>query len=210
VTWKRRLTVWGGLAAGMVALFCLMPAFHVIPKDKVERPQGFDAKAYIDRFWTEKLIPGVARADDALQVVSDLQKDRGAARKKYAHSMGLGETYSYFVRGTGRIVAVEKNAVRVSLREGDPKAEVLLHTGPLFGNAVRDGTGLLNVSEFDNLIDFNALSFQINDRIEAQVLPKLRNAAVGAQVSFVGCAEITNEDKDLNPLRIVPFEAEVP
>ncbi len=86
-----------------------------------------------------------------------------------------------------------------------------LETGNIFGNAVRDGTGLLNVNDFPNSQDFNALSSEINRRIEQQVLPALRKAAaVGATVRFAGCAEIVDEDTDLHPLRIVPFIVEAP
>jgi predicted lipoprotein len=68
----------------------------------------------------------------------------------------------------------------------------------------------LNVNEFANSQDFNALSAAINRRIEEHVLPALRKrAAVGVKVRFVGCAEIIDEAADLHPLRVVPIVAEV-
>jgi predicted lipoprotein len=123
--------------------------------------------------------------------------------------VGLGSVYYYFIKGTGRIVSVEKDFVGLSLRDDQPAVQISLATGNIFGNAVRDGTGLLDVNEFANSQDFNAVSSEINRRIEEQVLPDLRQrAAIGAGVRFVGCVEII-EETDLRPLRIVPFIVEL-
>ena len=157
------------------------------------------------------MIPGAAQAVDATELLAAVQQDRQAARRTYGRSVGLGGGYYYFIAGTGRVVSVEKNSVGLSLSNGQTQVQVSLETGNIFGNAVRDGTGLLNVNDFPNSQDFNALSSEINRRIEQQVLPALRKAAaVGATVRFAGCAEIVDEDTDLHPLRIVPFIVEAP
>ena len=69
----------------------------------------------------------------------------------------------------------------------------------------------MDVSDFPNSQDFNALSTEINCRVEERVLPVLkRKAAVGAAVRFVGCAEIADPETDVPPLRIVPVVIEFP
>lgn len=79
-----------------------------------------------------------------------------------------------------------------------------------FGNAVRDGTGLLNASDYSNLQDFNNISAELNKLVGARVLLKLRaDEYIGATVKFVGCAEIDDETTDLHPLQVVPVQAEV-
>jgi predicted lipoprotein len=88
--------------------------------------------------------------------------------------------------------------------------EVSLQTGLIFGNAVRDGTGLLNVDDYPNSQDFNAISEALNRLVEERVLPRLRERArVGATVRFAGCAEVNDESSDLKPLRVVPIRADV-
>lgn len=90
------------------------------------------------------------------------------------------------------------------------EADVVLESGNIFGNAARDGTGLVDVNRFANSQDFNAISSEINRRIEERVLPALREqAVVGATVRFVGCAEVVSEETDLRPLRVVPLSATV-
>jgi predicted lipoprotein len=84
-----------------------------------------------------------------------------------------------------------------------------LQTGLLFGNALRDGPGLLSVSDYPNSQDFNGISEALNHIVETRVLPKLREQArVGGKIFFAGCAEVDDESSDLKPLKVVPIQAE--
>jgi predicted lipoprotein len=215
VTWGRRRLITGAtVAAGTAVLLYFVPLFYVVPLDVGgQRAAGaaFDPAVFVDRFWTERLIPGTGGAVDATELIAAVQQDRHTARQTFGRRMGLGGVYYYFVAGSGRVVAVDRNSVGLALRDEQQRAEVSLEAGPIFGNAVRDGTGLLDVNDFANSQDFNALSAEINRRIEQHVLPNLRHmASVGTRIRFVGCAEIMDEDTDLNPLRIVPFLVEEP
>ena len=81
----------------------------------------------------------------------------------------------------------------------------------MFGNAIRDGCGLLDVSDFPNSRDFNAISSEINQRVEERVLPVLKeNGTVDGEIEFVGCAEVTDPKTDIRPLRVVPFVLRLP
>jgi predicted lipoprotein len=203
---RRRMIIWGGIAAAIVVLFYFVRPFHIVPLSKVVPPQKFDAVTFVDGFWKDKLLPAAERAVPAAELTAAVEKDPEAARKKYGRSLGMSGSYCYFVRGTGRVVSLEKNLVVVAVSDSQPKLQVGLKTGKIFGNAVRDGTGLLNVNDFANSQDFNALSGALNDRIERDVLPALqKQGVVGATVQFAGCAEIKDEDTDLHPLRVVPF-----
>jgi hypothetical protein len=111
----------------------------------------------------------------------------------------------------GRITAVTPAAVAIALDEDAATTDLLIETGPIFGNAIRDGSGMLNVSEFPNSQDFNALSAAINRRVEESVFPALRaGAVVGAQVRFLGAAEVADPTTDLQPLRLIPVLIEFP
>lgn len=206
---QRRLIIGVAIAAGTAMLTYFLPLFHVVPLGDSGHNGTFEPRAFIDRFWAEKLIPASARAVDASELVTALYEDRQSAREAHSRSVGLGGVYYYFVTGTGRVVSVEKNSIGLAVRDGLDEVEVSLETGPIFGNAVRDGTGLLDVNDFPNSQDFNALSSEINRRVEEQVLPILRTVAVGDSVRFAGCAEVMDEETDLRPLRVVPFIAEV-
>jgi predicted lipoprotein len=211
---RRRLIIGITAAAGAAAWLHFLPLFRIVPLDVAgQRVAGaaFDPAAFVDRFWTERLIPGAGGAVDAAELITALQRDRSTARQTYGRRVGLGSVYYFFVAGSGRVVSVDRNSVGLVVHDDRAEVQVALQTGPLFGNAVRDGTGLLDVNDFPKSQDFNALSAEINCRIERHVLPDLRHrATVGVWIRFVGCAEIMDEDADLHPLRIVPFLVEAP
>lgn len=203
------------VAVGTSVLVWFFPLFHIVPLRQESRRKAvaaFDASAYVDRFWADRLIPGAAKAVNAAELVAALEHDRDAARRKYGHRLGIGGPSTYLVKGTGRVVSVEKDAVRLALGNGPSRVQVSLQAGKIFGNTVRDGTGLLDVGDFARMQDFNALSEELNRRVEEHVLPKLRGmAAVGSTLRFVGCAEETDEGSVLIPtLQVVPFIVDVP
>ncbi len=208
------------IAACAVVFIYFFPLFHVVPlgqSDAIEKSESsasgetFEPVAFVDQFWKERLIPGSGGAVDAATLVAAIKQDPKSAEQTHGHRAGLGSVYYYFVSGTGYVVSVKNNSIGLSLEEDQTQVQILLESGPIFGNSVRDGTGLLDVNNFANSQDFNSVSSEINLRIESEVLPKLReNAKVGMKIRFVGCAEITDEDTDLNPLRIVPFIVETP
>ena len=200
----RRLIKWAIVAAGTAALLYFFPLFHVISLSHESKAEAFEPVAWVNRFWADKLIPASGQATSANDLIAAIRKSPQAASEQYSRRVGLGGVYYYFVAGTGKIVSVDDDVV-VELSDGT----ISLVSGNVFGNAVRDGTGLLDVNDFPNSQHFNALSSEINRRIEQNVLPTLRHAKVGASVRFVGCAEVMDEAADLNPLRVVPFMAEV-
>ena len=209
--------VWAiriAIAAGIAVLLYFLPLFHIVPLGQAEQ-QGtsnsadFEPRAFVDKFWTQQLVPGVSKAVEVSKLIEEIKQDHQAARDAHGRSLGLSDTYFYFLSGTGRVVSLERNYVGLSIDDDSAQIQILLETGLLFGNAVRDGTGLLDVNDFANSQEFNAISTEINRRIESDVLPGLRQkATVGSTIRFVGCAQITEEETDLSPLRVVPFIGE--
>lgn len=178
-----------------VALLCWrFPLFRVVPLESArERSQrqavAFDAAKVAAAFFAEKLLPATDHASDAKEVLAALAKDATAARKQYGRTFGLSSTTLFFVRGTGHVTAVGANAVALTLDGTDTK--VSLATGMLFGDAVRDATGLLDINSYPNSQDFNDIAAQLNSLVENQVVPPLRHmAAVGKALRFAGCFEL--------------------
>ena len=144
-------------------------------------------------------------------LLSAIQSDPVAAKKKFSRSLGFSSSYFYFVSGTGRVVSVSDDEISLAITSGSTNAEVTLLCGLIFGDAVRDGTGLLNASAYSNSQDFNDISAALNHMVETRVLPGLREQAkVGTQISFAGCAEVDDEAMDLKPLKVIPIQTKTP
>lgn len=210
-----RSIVWPGLVAamGLVALLVAFPPFRVVAKKSAEQTTAgdaaiaFDPVSFVAGWWHDQLLPAAGRAPGAGPLLADLRRDPAVAAQRHAHRVGLGNATYYFVRGSGRVTAVERSRLLVEI-DG---AVVAVRTGPVFGNVVRDGCGLLEVNQVPGLAEFNALSGEINRVIEERVQPPLKaGVAVGATLSFAGCVEAPESLPPSGPLlTFIPIVAEV-
>lgn len=202
------------LMAGSLAVTWFFPLFHVVSLEELRTARSaakFDAADFAREFWEKQLVPVFDQAADAAELINQIKADPKSARTTHGKTVGIGRSYFYFLRGEGNITAVDKAAVAVSCVAPDDQPEVLLKTGLLFGNTIRDATGQLKAGDFANSQDFNAISKELNRRVEEQVQPSLKDEAqVGQRVRFVGCAEIRASSSDVLPLTVIPLQVEFP
>jgi predicted lipoprotein len=212
-----RAVIGVGVAIAVIAFFWAFPLFRIVRLDGgaasiagTAAAGSFDPAAMAAKLWSGELQAAAQRAADVNAVTAAIRTDPAAARSKYARSVGMGAAY-YFVRGSGKVIARDRNTIRIAL-DGPNPAIVALRIGPIFGNAVRDGSGLLDVNQVPGLHEFNALAAELNKLVESQVLTGLREGAdVGAVVTFAGCAEAPESaaPPDQPLLIIIPVVAEV-
>jgi predicted lipoprotein len=199
------------IAVCLVAAICwLFPLFHVVPLKAATAEKAaaeFNPTQFAETFWTNQLLPSLDRTVKADVLLVAIQSDSAAAKKKFSRHIGFSDTYFYFVSGTGRVVSTSDDEISLAVTTGGTNAEVSLQAGLIFGDAIRDGTGLLNESAYPNSQDFNDISAALNHIVETRVLPELhKQAKVGAKISFAGCAEVDDEHIDLNPLKVIPIQ----
>jgi predicted lipoprotein len=204
------LTTW---IIAIVAIACvcwLFPLFHVAPLKLAvaeKLAETFNATSFAQTFWTNQLLASLNKTVKAGVLLPAIATDPAAAKQKYAHTVGLSDGYFYFVSGSGRVVAVSDDEISLMVTDGGTNIDVALQTGLVFGNALRDGTGLLNASDYPNSQDFNDISAALNHLVETRVLPELHEQAkVGANISFAGCVEVDDESSDLKPLKVIPIQ----
>lgn len=203
------------VAVAAIALICWrFPLFHVAPLKAVAAEKAaatFDVSAFAEAFWTSQLLPSLGNAVKAEQLLPAIRADAADAKKRFARSLGLSDSYYYFLSGTGRVVAISDDAVSLAVTPGTTNTEIAIQTGLVFGDAIRDGTGLLDVNKYPNSQDFNAISSALDHLVETRVLPNLRGKAKpGDTIIFTGCAEVDDESTDLRPLKIIPIQIQLP
>jgi predicted lipoprotein len=191
-------------------LCAAFPPFQVRSLKAVRAAQAggeFNAADFAGRFWNGELLPAVAKAADAAAVLDKIAADPKSVRERYGRTVGVGSSYYLFLRGDGRVVSVDGEAVGLSLKPDGTEAQIVVPLGFVFGSAVRDATGLIQASSFPNAQEFNDIAAALNSIVETNVLPQLKRAAnVGSRIRFAGCAEVGDEDLDLTPLKLVPIE----
>ena len=162
----------------------------------------FDANEYARVVWEQK-IPGVIReAPDILTVLGLLQSDPELAFDQMGRKLGISGTWYFMTKGEGIIDSVEEESLRIRL---DQNYSVELATAFIFGNAIRDGSGVVDIDEFVNMTDFNNVSIALNRRVKEEVIPRLvRLARPGASLEFAGAFEIREDQPDIHSIRIIP------
>lgn len=182
------------VGVGFVLVF-VFPLFHIVKlgEDGKRLPDplalvGFEAKVFAAKFWDSELSDAIAKAQDLRPVLEALLKDPVAAADQFGKRVGLGSKAYYFLKGEGRVVEMEGSQVLLEV-EGGKDVRIAVGVGPVFGNAIRDGCGLLDLNEFPGLEEFNAVSAELNLLVEERVLVGLKKEVkLGVRIAFVGCS----------------------
>lgn len=205
---------WGGaLAAGLAVLTWFVPLFHVLPLEETRQQAqagAFNADTFVDAFWAGPLAAALEDAVDAGTLLDELGRDFAAAGERYGHRLGLSSRTAFLVSGEGTVVDAGEYRLGISL-DDDDSPEVIIEVGPVFGNAIRDGSGQLDVSRFANAQEFNAISETINRRVEAGAMAQLEaGVAPGRRIRFAGGTEVADSGQAPGELLVVPVNIELP
>lgn len=194
----------------VLAVLVIFPPVHVrsTRASAVAQPARISPQTFAETFW-EKTLPGQESvALDAIELWRAAEDDPKSL-SKLGHTSGIGARPVFLVRGTATIASVDERGIALDLGKRPAGATMLL-TGPIFGNQLRDSTGLIRVEDFDSF-DFNTISTELNRLVEARVQPDLRQrATIGARIAFFGAAEIDDASADHAILKIVPISVTWP
>ncbi|MBS1522419.1 MAG: DUF2291 domain-containing protein [Bacteroidetes bacterium] len=198
----------------IVAFVVLLVGYNSVYFKKLDEVKAeqtaktFNAAAYAQNFWDKKLTPGLSNAIAIDKLIPMLNTNPAQAFDSYSHALGIGNLRYFLIQGKGTVAAIDGDDVTVSIA-GLPEQKVKIATEYIFGNAARDATGLININDFNNTMDFNNVSAEINAIIRSKVLPQLKHAKVGNSISFTGAIELNKEHVNLSQIEAVPVAVNI-
>lgn len=167
---------------------------------------AFDAAGYARDFWEKKLTPGLSKAVELNALTSLLKADKEKAFNEHSHALGIGNIRYFLVKGEGVVSGVNENEVKVAVGENG----VRIATEYIFGNAVRDASGGIDINAFTNSMDFNNVSAEINKLIREKVVPPFKSKVKkGDRVAFHGAIELNREHLQVNDIEIIPVSLQI-
>jgi len=170
----------------------------------------FNATAYAQTFWNNKLIPNLNKAVDLNQLTAMLSTDAAKTFDTYSHALGIGNLRYFLIKGKGIIESVNEDDVTVVFQPDSSKKTIVIAMEYIFGNAVRDATGLIDISEFSNTMDFNNVSAELNKIIREKVLPPFKSAVKkGDTLEFTGAIELNKEHLNLEEIEVIPVQLKI-
>ena len=191
------------VAAVIIALL----VYHSIYFENLEdikeqqRKETFNAAEYARDFWDNQLFSVLDKAVDVKELIELFNTNMNEAIRRYGKAPGVSRTYAYLIRGNGTILTIGQDFLEVSIREPQTNPDIKISSGSYIpGNAVRDASGLIDVSKFSDTMKFNEISGEINKIVVKEVIrPFLdKKPKVGKTISFFGATQVAQDATDEN------------
>lgn len=199
------------LIAVMVVVFLAYHSVYFRKLDEVKAATSgsFDAETYTADFWTEKLQPSLPKAIQLDTLMTMLKNQPEQAFENYSHALGIGNLKYFMVQGEGEIASIDENSVNIKLQSNNTHSFSII-TEYVYGNEVRDASGLIPMTEFDNTMDFNSVSAALNKKIREEVIPLFeKEAGIGKRVKFFGALELNQKYLDIKKIELVPVKLQI-
>ncbi|MHC4726642.1 MAG: DUF2291 family protein [Planctomycetota bacterium] len=186
-------------AAAVIIAFLVYNSiyFENLEDIKEQRRRGtFNAAEYARDFWDNQLFSVLDKAVDIKELIELFNTNMNEAIRRYGKAPGVSRTYAYLIRGNGIILTIGKDFLEVSIREPQTNPDIKISLGFYIpGNAVRDASGLIDVSKFSDTMKFNEISSEINKIVAKEVIRPFMDTKprVGKKIRFFGATQVAQE-----------------
>ena len=171
---------------------------------------GFNSGTFAKNLYKDRLLPRADSAIDLSLLISLLKTDPQKAFKEYSHALAIGNIRYFLVRGEGTITDIAESNISVLLKDEAEKTQVSIATEFVYGNSIRDASGLVSLNDFNNTNEINSISESINSIIRKEVLPPfIATAKTGVGVRFAGAIELNQKYLDLETIEVIPIRLTV-
>ncbi len=202
---------WVNIIGLMVLLGIFASSVSIERLDEVKsRAEGssFDAAAYAGNFWENELLPNLDQAVEINQLFKGLENNPERTFEEYSNALGIGNIRFFMVKGSGTVAEVQDNHIIINTKSDSLSSKtypVKIATEYIFGNAVRDASGKISLTEFKETMDFNMVSAEINKLVREGVIPQLNGRTKeGEIIKFAGAIEMNKRQVDLRAVEIIP------
>lgn len=180
-----------------------------------QRRATFNAAQYARDFWDNQLFHVVDQAVDVNELIELFNSNMSEAIKRYGKAPGVSRNYAYLIKGRGQILSMGDDFLEVSTKgpQTYPDTKILLGFY-IPGNAVRDASGLIDVSTFSDTMKFNEISGEINKIVVKDVIQPFtdKKPKVGSTINFLGATQVAQdatEGKKLQLVKVIPIRLEL-
>ncbi|MCP4610320.1 MAG: DUF2291 domain-containing protein [Planctomycetes bacterium] len=186
------------VAAAIIAFLVYHSIYFKNLEDiKEQRRSGtFNAAQYARDFWDNQLFSVLDKAVDAKKLIELFNTNMNETVRRYGKAPGISRSYAYLIRGNGKILTITEDFLEVSIKEPQINPDIKIASGFYIpGNAVRDASGLIDVSEFSDTMKFNEISGEINKIVAREVIKPFldKKPKVGQKIRFFGAAQVAQD-----------------
>ena len=177
---------------------------------KVATDEKFDAVAFSKRLWEEKFPARLSNAVELETFIKTAQINPVDAFSKYTNTLGIGNYRYALIKAEGVVTDINEDDITLQVKLNDSLMTTKLATEFIYGNAIRDASGLVDVKDFPNTMDLNNISEELNKMVRKIVLPPFKTTVKkGDKVIVTGAIEIHKEHIKWSELEIIPVQLQI-
>ncbi len=177
---------------------------------KVTTDKKFNAVAFSKKLWEEELPTKLGNAVELGTFIKATQANPAEAFSKYTNALGIGNYRYALIKAEGFVTDINEDDITLQVKLDDSLVTAKLATEFIYGNAIRDASGLVDVKDFPNTMDLNNISEELNKMVRTTVLPTFKSAVKkDDKIIVTGAIEIHKEHIKWNELEIIPVQLQI-
>lgn len=192
----------------VLLLLIVLFSVRIGKKEDLARSSSFDAVTFAQDLWDKQLPSCILNAPVDEEVIAMLHQNVPEAFRKYGRKVGISKTAYILMKGKGTLIRKHEEHLTVV---NDARDTLLIATAFIFGNAVRDGSGLVDVSDFVNMTAFNDVSVALNKLVRAKLIPVLSadDVKIGKSIVYAGVTELREDKPVPSVIPLIPVQATI-
>ena len=169
---------------------------------KAATKENFDFKAYADSIYYKGILK--SKKITLSDLTSLMQSNPETTFEKYGNRLGIGNSAYFMIQSTGKIIDIKDGLYTIA---DEKNGIVYIDTKYIFGNAIRDASGLVKLTDFKTNAQFNKVSESLNDIIRNDVIPKeISKVKVGDSISFSGAIKLSKKQNLQEKICVIPSQ----
>ncbi|WP_163407207.1 DUF2291 domain-containing protein [Flavobacterium ajazii] len=177
--------------------------FKKLSDIKKVKKESFDFKAFADSIYYKGILKSkktIALTD----LIASIRANQEAAFKKHGNRLGIGNSAYFMIKSTGKIIDIKDGIYTIADKKN---GVVFIDTKYIFGNDLRDASGLVKLTDFKTNAQFNKVSESLNEIVRNEIIPKeTKNVKLGDSISFSGAIKLNKKQTLFTDLLIIPSQ----
>lgn len=177
--------------------------FEKLSEARSKEEGELDFDAYADTLYHE----GMLKNDLSVEISSLLtaiKTDKEKAFDQYGNRLGIGSSAYFMVEARGTITDITADGIGLITEE---VGKISINTKYIFGNALRDASGLVKLTDFKTNAEFNQLSEALNTLIRTKIIPPIKQKLKeGQTIQVIGAIRLSKKNEGNRPLVITPMQ----
>jgi hypothetical protein len=191
----------------VIIIICLFVAYNSVYFKKLSEVHAagntFNATAYAQNYLDNELMKSLDHISSTDTILNFIKTDTSAAFSKYGHALDIGNVKYFMAKGSGSVMSIDESDIYLKTPANQ---NIKIATEYVFGNALRDAPGTININDFTNTADLNNISAGVDKIVRDSVLPPFkRQVKKGDEIEYAGAFELNRQHLNTDSIEVIPF-----